>query len=360
MGFVCKSTKLLLVILLVGLLLNGCDLRREDEDITYTITFETNGGSMIEPITVAQGTPFSFPFPPTKFDHVFDGWYLDNGTFKDQVFAGEITRDMVVYAKWIAPMSWEGRTMLFGEYPQSIKEDHVIISDIADDDGYYLGSDGARYAMHIARPYAENYTFSSGYPVVSQTVYYFKVEPIRWRILQESDQSLLIVADIILDNQRYDGSSNNYAESEIRGWLNDTFYTTAFNEVEQANVLTTHVVNTVFSTGYTTNPYVSENTNDKVFLLSYKEATNPNYGLHFASARRYFTSDYSRSRGVWMNTSGFYGYSGWCLRSPSRHHMTNVRSISEGGNHYDVVVYSTGFGIVPAIRIKPSSTNPIP
>jgi hypothetical protein len=36
----------------------------------------------------------------------------------------------------------------------------------------------------------------------------------------------------------------------------------------------TNVDNSLDSTGYTYNPFVCENTNDKVYLLSYKEANN--------------------------------------------------------------------------------------
>ena len=39
----------------------------------------------------------------------------------------------------------------FGEYPQTLKAENVTItSQTPDADGYYLGSDGARYAKQVA------------------------------------------------------------------------------------------------------------------------------------------------------------------------------------------------------------------
>ncbi|MBO5304263.1 MAG: InlB B-repeat-containing protein, partial [Clostridia bacterium] len=122
-----------------------------------------------------------------------------------------------------------GDYVYFGSYPQTIKEDDVTITTTTNDKGYYLGSDNEWYAKVTASPYESNYTFSTGTTVTSGTVYYFKVEPIRWRILTESNGKAFILCDSVVDTHIYDDSSNNYANSEIRAWLNDTFYDTAFS-----------------------------------------------------------------------------------------------------------------------------------
>ena len=90
-------------------------------------------------------------------------------------------------------------------------------------------------------------------------------------------------------------AANNYKYSKIRAWLNATFYETAFSELQREIILTTTVDNSVYSTGYDTNPYVCEDTEDKIFLLSYREVTNSEYGFSSSSDREMQTSDYSRA-----------------------------------------------------------------
>ena len=55
----------------------------------------------------------------------------------------------------------------FGEYPQSIKEVNVEVTEEQDSRGYYLGSDGYYYAKVTATPYSSGYAFSTGTTVTS-------------------------------------------------------------------------------------------------------------------------------------------------------------------------------------------------
>lgn len=155
----------------------------------------------------------------------------------------------------------------------------VTVTATQDSRGYYLGSDGCYYAKVTASSYSSGYTFSSGASVTSGNVYYFKVEPIRWRILSENGDTALIRCDSIVANKRFDDSSNNYKDSEIRAWLNAEFYNTAFSSLQKELINTVLVDNSVYSTGYDSNPYACGNTNDKIFLLSYREVTNSAYGF---------------------------------------------------------------------------------
>lgn len=78
--------------------------------------------------------------------------------------------------------------------------------------------------------------------------------PIEWRILDEQDDYLLLVSDKCLDISTFSNDSNNvWEKSDIRNWLNDYFYNTAFSEDEKQLIIS------------------SLNTNDKVFLLSVEE-----------------------------------------------------------------------------------------
>ena len=67
----------------------------------FTITFDTQGGSEIKPITIAEGTTITFPRNPTKEGYIFDGWYLSDAFVEKFVATKTITGDITLYAKWI-------------------------------------------------------------------------------------------------------------------------------------------------------------------------------------------------------------------------------------------------------------------
>lgn len=247
----------------------------------------------------------------------------------------------------------------FGEYPQSLKAEDVTVSETTDSRGYYLGSDNAYYAKVVAFPCGSGYKFSNGSAVTSGTTYYFKVEPILWRILAQEDGTALLLCNSIIDNKTYHSSgsfandSNVYSTSSIRSWLNGRFYDTAFGEDEQAMIVTTTVDNSVASTGYTNNKYACKDTDDKIFLLSYVEANNESYGFGANSdLREMQTSDYSRATGAYMSTDqGDYGNGYWWLRSPYYNEKETVLQISSTGGSKSGDAGRNGGGVVPALQI---------
>ena len=323
--------------------------------------------------------------------YTFLGWYRD-ASFEQKVTSLTLDLgDVTLYAKWGEQptevqtetkqyvrvdenneMDEQGEYILFGEYPQTIKLSDVTVGDVADEDGYYLGSDGERYAKVVADPYGSGYTFSNGSAVTEGNTYYFKVEPIRWRILSESDGSAFILADGIIANHYYHHTtssttiegetvySNNYKHSDIRAWLNGEFLNTAFGEAAQGLIETTEVDNSTYSTGnYSSNQYACENTFDKVFLLSYREVINSKYGFSsdgedYDTARQMTVSDYARSTGAYMNTSdSYFGCGNWWLRRPYRYSSNIagfVYSHGSGGSSFSVVRDGDN-GVVPAMNI---------
>lgn len=193
-----------------------------------------------------------------------------------------------------------GDYILFGSYPKTIKADGITINENdVDDYGYYLGSDGARYAKVNATPRMNTYVYSDGTTIVKDVEYYFKVEPIKWRILSESNGEAILLAEDVLNANIpfYNTSSkrtineetiyaNNYEYSTIRAWLNsyngtkysvtdyssfsagdyqnNGFYNQAFSQREKDIILTSVVNNSKITTDSSSNPYESNNTNDKI------------------------------------------------------------------------------------------------
>ena len=300
----------------------------------------------------------------TQNVYTFLGWYKD-ASFEQEVDSLTLDLgDVTLYAKWSEPTSQttetvqvytrEGDYIYFGEYPQTIKSSDVTVGDVV-----------------VADPWGSGNTFSDGSAVTEGNTYYFKVEPIRWRILSESDGSAFILADGIIANHYYHHTlsrttiegetvyANNYKHSDIRAWLNDEFLNAAFGEAAQMLIEITEVDNSVYSTGNSSsNEYACENTFDKVFLLSYREVTDSAYGFAISStydtARRMTVSDYARSTGAYMYTSSsYFGCGLWWLRSPDNRNGYYARRVSDygyaGGHNY--VDHGDHCGVVPALNI---------
>ncbi len=207
----------------------------------------------------------------------------------------------------------------------------------------------------------------------------FKVQPIKWRILDINNGEALILSEKILDARIFDKKTNNYKNSEIRKWLNEDFYNQAFNEDEKLKIITTNVDNTAISTNPNNEPYkwcdgsnpnICENTNDKVFLLSEQEVTNELYGfnsniLENDIVRKKFGTAYAKSHGLshhqspYAKTHGFWekpeykdGH-WWWLRSPGETSSSCARSVYIRGKVNNTnYVYLCCDGVVPALKIK--------
>ncbi|MBO4858040.1 MAG: SUMF1/EgtB/PvdO family nonheme iron enzyme, partial [Treponema sp.] len=99
----------------------------------------------------------------------------------------------------VLPSGTDGTTgtgakyILFGDWPQTIKADNVTvdenINEVHGSFTYYGGSDGYWYVKCKENAYESGYKYSNGTPVAQISVNstkYFKVEPIKWRVLTEN------------------------------------------------------------------------------------------------------------------------------------------------------------------------------
>lgn len=70
---------------------------------TYTVAFETSGGSAVGPVTVDAGSTVTKPADPMKSGHNFGGWYKDSTLQTPWNFANDtVTAATTLYAKWTA------------------------------------------------------------------------------------------------------------------------------------------------------------------------------------------------------------------------------------------------------------------
>lgn len=245
--------------------------------------------------------------------------------------------------------SREGKYIYFGRWPQTLKEKSVTVtqgvpenSPVENNKWYYTGSDG------------EIYMEANEYVGAVKNAF-FKVEPIKWRILEEKDGVALLLSEDIIDAEFF-GGDNCYAGSMLSNWLNRHVYGVAFTDDERALILPTLLDNSAASTAFEENPDACYDDEEYVFLLSYKEAFK-SYGLTDGDRKKKYT-DFTFSR----SGSGFCGE--WVLRSPypDKWHWT-VSAVDENGKettadlqewYYGGSSGSDGActGIAPAIRIK--------
>ena len=70
---------------------------------TYTVAFDTNGGSAVAPVTVDAGSTATKPADPMKSGYTFGGWYKDSTLQTPWDFANDtVTAATTLYAKWTA------------------------------------------------------------------------------------------------------------------------------------------------------------------------------------------------------------------------------------------------------------------
>lgn len=65
-----------------------------------TVSFDTDGGTVIGNQYIAEGDELSRPANPTRSGYTFDGWYLDANYGEEATFPLDVTQDMTLYAKW--------------------------------------------------------------------------------------------------------------------------------------------------------------------------------------------------------------------------------------------------------------------
>lgn len=237
---------------------------------------------------------------------------------------------------------------------------------------------------------------SNGY---GGTMYWFRFEPIKWRILTTTNNSAFLMSELALDfwapqlefktlntaisyNAEQgvpDGTyANNWEYTFIRRWLNETFYNDVFNDLQKEIIKITLVDNSVTSCNPNKNPKYfkdgenqfaaqARNTNDKIFLLSLQEITTEAYGFSKEmgndSARALGTTDFARFQGLcsYLNEgrgdfSRTEGTVNWLTRSPyvanaSYNKGLDVHTVRSGIYPGRLNVAGNIGGIVPALWI---------
>ena len=238
----------------------------------------------------------------------------------------------------------DGDYVYFGEFPQTIKSEKVSITNVPALNGVYIGSDGERYLKVVADPYYKTETnlsnFSNGEIIVPGKEYYFKIEPIKWRIILEEDDTVLLSCETIIANMAFDADGNNsYFSSDLYEWFNGEFLNSAFNEVQREIII----------------ERTSQNYTDSVYTLPEDEIKEQ---MELYTAKK--ASDYSRATGAYFTnyTSYYtaYGIGGWWSSSayiasgPLR--VEVLGAVAQGNTAGTGVPTDTHVGVCPFVKIE--------
>ena len=283
-------------------------------------------------------------------------------------------------------VTWD--CVYFGSYPQSevTSKDGSIYNALKNATGWDENNDITIGRTKYRRLKGEDATyyntsssmFDYNWNNDYSSYHYFKYEPVKWRVLGKDDNQILLLADQVLDNQKYNQNQvvfMTWEESSIRSWLNgnsawynqsridytkQNFINDAFLEEEQKAIPKTSVI---------TNGVSGEKkTLDKIFLLSESEVYTEmakKYGFVSEStiydeARMCKCSTYSWAMGInkvdtnvawWLRSTSSYNYSPYIA-----HAVENNGSVVGGGSGYNVN-YDAGLGIRPALHLNLSSAN---
>lgn len=211
----------------------------------------------------------------------------------------------------------------------------------------------SQYENGYRADHVERYSVGS-----KKAVYWFKWEPIKWRVVKEDD-TIWLVSDAVLDSQPYsiqyrtdlkmvhnNGAPantyrNNYEYSNIRNWLNSVFYEAAFDLTQKESIKTTSCDNSEKSTGKENNKYACADTQDKVWLSSYSDFLNTSISFMCVPT---LVTDYARIQG--FKTT-------YWLRSPCENDSERVLATDcDSMMFYNASTFNTTNGVVPRIRIS--------
>ena len=273
-------------------------------NLKYNVTFEMGKGYLNIATPSYYYSAYGLTLPnnsevvpiPDNSHNKFVRWEIDN-IATTSIPAGSVGDKVVkaVYNKY-PPV---GGTMLFGYYPQSSTRSDAL-------------------------------------------------DPVRWKVLTNDGYEAFLVSDKLLDfGIPYNEGYNNitWESCTIRNWLNNSFYNKVFPSAEEKSSIIRKTITTP-GRGYT--PTIT--TNDRVFLLSMAEITNPLYGFTDNNSRKVDVTTYAEEKNpgfqyYWLRTPGDFGNTAQDVNASNGSINPNGMDVDGGGHG----IY---YGIRPAIYVN--------
>lgn len=306
-------------------------------------------------VYVSETNPNEYTFtnnPVANKHHLFKGWFDVDGNLlsEESQYTTIISPNetYTIHSKYMNDEEedeWNishgvmptisGNKVIYGLYPQSNVNDEELIEQLNDLKrtryNNYIYYNHEYYAKRVSRLARDLNThellsirkFDNGDEFIEDETYWFKVEPVSWKILKESSNQYNLVSEKLIDVQRYHRNSsirtidektiysNNYKYSDIRKWLNNDFISASF-AFNKSNLTIMEIDNSKESTATPDSGLECENTFDYVTLLSYKEQEQ-----NTLVERQIKTTDYVRVSGANYSVNENNLFSGYYwTRSP--------------------------------------------
>lgn len=233
--------------------------------------------------------------------------------------------------------------MQFGKYPQWIIEQSEISGaevekyfKVGIDDVVYINNDETEKHVYI------------DWEQHKDDVFYFKDEPIVWRVLEETEDTLFVLSEYNIECKQFHQNEESvvWENSSLRKWLNNEFYYRAFNNEEQECILEI-VISNEFNPVYFAKG--GRETQDKIFLLSFRDVLNTKLGFEsyipHSVTREAKNTDWVRIMGALTNPEKGMGW--WWLRSPGENNLYTGRC------DYSGAIYFSGLPITMFGSIRP-------
>ena len=283
-------------------------------------------------------------------------YYVELGEYPQTVVADTATLSAL---NALGNSAKTGRTFVVGASDDAAQTAHVEYS--------YNGAKYVKVASAVVYSTDAQYKFSTGTKATSGNTYWFKVEPIKWFLLEAystaktaytgSTTNLRVFSEQILTaNVMFDASTNPWNTSNIRAWLNNAFYTSAFSAEDKGYIVKNKT--RYFGTGEynTKDDYTvttgGNTTEDNVWLISNYEAGNTYYGTNAylnKKGRAATPTDFAVVNKTVMGSNGSGVY--W-LRSAGSAATSACLVYRDGGLYYGRTVNDTGYSVRPALLLS--------
>ena len=341
--------------------------------VGYIVTLNPNGGYVEEStLVLKENEQFTLEVPTIDQYVFFVGWYAGEEKITDDTGKGlktwSITEDVTLTAKYESSKVVDVVKFTYeGEYPQSVvtnKDTIAALSKITETNKRgYLEYNNRQYASYTYTERSGIAKFNDGSYLENNKTYYFLVEPILWRILDEVKG--VAIAEEILDTMHFyenieehldekDANPNNYEFSDISSWLNsdikhskDSFIFDAFAKPNETLELRKDIDNSAETTTDPSNPNACVTTTAYLYLLSYVEFMET-YNLRLNKVSK--VTDYAIARGVNIDNYSMTGE--WWLRTPSAKEVNKALAISTIGIVFETKVNNVNIGVRPVGTFK--------
>ena len=250
--------------------------------------------------------------------------------------------------------------------------------ETADWQGDSVEMDGYRYLrVGLDKAHAESTNTEQHYIWdYSRPWHYFRIQPIRWRVLDIQENRAMLLADRMPDSVPFHAADEEIAwdGSTLRSWLNGYdakankqgidytgagFIDRAFTAEEREAILPVQCENDA-NRDYQTDS--GKDTEDCLFILSndevFEETEAERYGFHFGRdyddpAKRFTSTLYAKCMGAWWSPVDAYaGNSFWFMRT-SGYTPRSVTYVCDFGYIYSrgTLVTCSDAGVLPAMWI---------